>query len=468
MTPMVVGALSPLLFSQVREDTTVEGYCKPVSVRPGEVLSVYISAAVDYEVTYIRLTDLDLNTDENSVPLLRPNSYNARFQEAYDNAWRDGCNWEPSFSLVVPLDWHSGIYAVKCAGSDGCVTYIVFIVKPKLGKAGHFLVLANTNTWNAYNSWGGRSRYDDDRNIHRTSFDRPNPGTSPVAFCDYHSPAHLTRSEVWVLKWLCDCGYKVDVYADHDFHSGIAGLERYCGLIMNGHPEYWTTEMLDNLESYLGAGGCLLYLGGNGIFERVMYSNSGDALVYHGGDTAPNQLRDNFYFRNLDTPRPERAILGVGFLYDNYFSDPAPYEIKMDAHRFFAGTGLRNGDKIGQGGLICAASGREMDSSRRGSAAAGVVVNAWICGDDSSDRGNPPANLEILAEGTNRQWRREDGTREGPHAAQLTCYDTASGGFVLSAGSFCFGNSLVVDEDLQRIVRNALNECLNKAPIRKV
>jgi hypothetical protein len=33
-------------------------------------------------------------------------------------------------------------------------------------------------------------------------------------------------------------------------------------------------------------------------------------------------------------------------------------------------------------------------------------------------------------------------------------------GFVLSAGSICFGGSLVVDEDLQMIVSAALDECL--------
>jgi hypothetical protein len=42
----------------------------------------------------------------------------------------------------------------------------------------------------------------------------------------------------------------------------------------------------------------------------------------------------------------------------------------------------------------------------------------------------------------------------------MTYYDHPGGGFVFSAGSMSFGGSLVVDGKLQRIIRNALDECL--------
>jgi hypothetical protein len=111
----------------------------------------------------------------------------------------------------------------------------------------------------------------------------------------------------------------------------------------------------------------------------------------------------------------------------------------MADHRFFAGTGLNNGDLIGQSGHNGAASGWEMDSS----------VQLPF----PHRPGAPPANIQILAEGTN----------SGPmnnYAAQMTYYDTAAGGFVFAAGSLTFGGSLAVDSKLQQVLQNVLNECL--------
>jgi hypothetical protein len=93
---------------------------------------------------------------------------------------------------------------------------------------------------------------------------------------------------------------------------------------------------------------------------------------------------------------------------------------------------------MGQNGRNGAASGWEMDTSKQ------------LPGHDP---GAPPANVQVLAEGTN----------VGPtndYSAQMTYYDTGAGGFVFSAGSLTFGGSLVVDANLQRIVRNVLDECL--------
>jgi len=42
----------------------------------------------------------------------------------------------------------------------------------------------------------------------------------------------------------------------------------------------------------------------------------------------------------------------------------------------------------------------------------------------------------------------------------MTYYETGSGGFVLSAGSLCFGGSLVQDPKLQTVVKNALDKAI--------
>jgi hypothetical protein len=248
-----------------------------------------------------------------------------------------------------------------------------------------------------------------------------------------------------VLGWLEDAGFAADLYTEWDFHSGINDFGNYAALVLCTHPEYWTLQMLDNLQEYLAGGGCLLYLGGNGVFERVDFTPGGRQLILFGGDAArPRALS---YFRNLTPPRPERAVLGVAYRYDSYMTF-APYRVLLETHPFFEGTGLSNGDLIGNQGRNGAASGWEMDTSLPGSAPAGRIVTA----EGNDDRGIAPAGLQVLARGTNPGY-----------GADLTCYETPAGGFVLATGSISFGGSLVQDPQLQRIIANALSEARLRA-----
>jgi len=417
------------------------GYCVPLCVAPGETIQFKTSAGSDYEVRYLRLK---LQSDGTvGVPMTDPTSPAFGLQDIPVDPWQNGCGWQTRFTLDVPPDWQSGIYAAECSPAEEEKTYIVFVVRPRPDKRNDIAVLANINTWNAYNGWGGRSKYD---GAAAGSFERPNPATTPI---DDGAVNHLTRAELWVLNWLEDAGYEVDVYTDYDFHSGIPNFKDYKALILNTHPEYWTLEMMDELEAYLANGGNLLYLGGNGLFEQCVYNDSGTALSFWGGDSSLG--RDRNYFRNLNPPRPERAILGVAFVYNNYLtvSPPAPYKVEMGGHPLLVGTSLANGDLIGQAGRNGAASGWEIDISDNGTAPNDVIVRAL--GND--DRGSAPPNIQVIARGTNQPV-------EGPYTAHMTYYETASDGFVFSVGSLCFGGSLVQDSKLQIIAKNALNKAL--------
>ena len=438
----------------------IAGYCWPLSASPGDSIDFFISAANSYILDYVRLSDLDENG--SGAPLLSRGKQTALVQPAYANAWRDGCGWETTSQLTVPADWPSGLYAARLTQTDATnvqPTFVVFIVKPKDTMRGDYLLLAHTLTWNAYNDLWGPSRYTDPGNVFWLSFMRPNPKASPL-----YRDIHLLHAESWVLKWMQGEGHHVDVVTDHDFHYGIPMLYQYAGIILNTHPEYWTQMMVDRLRQYLNAGGCVVYLGGNGLFERVQLDDGGRRLVFHGGVTTPNSDRAKQFFRNLNPPQPEREILGVAFLYDNYSSEPAPYAVLLPEHRFFEGTGLGFMSEIGKAGRSGGASGREMDSSRGGNAPEGKIVNAWVTwphdGTQGTDRGFPPSNVQVLARGTNEQFLNEDGVLEGPHAAEMTYYDTQAGGFVFSVGSMTFGGSLVEDATLQKIVNNVLRNCL--------
>ena len=65
----------------------------------------------------------------------------------------------------------------------------------------------------------------------------------------------------------------------------------------------------------------------------------------------------------------------------------------------------------------------------------------------ADDRGTPPANLTVIARGTNPGF-----------GADMTFYDHPGGGGVFSVGSISFGGSMIGDPALRQIVRNVLTE----------
>jgi hypothetical protein len=417
----------------------LEGYCWPLSATPGDTVAFMVSSSASYTATFARYQRQgDSNT---SIPLVALSNLPAGVQTPPPSAW-EGCAWTTSFRFAIPAGWSSGIYGAELSSPGSTTFRISFVVRPHPDSHGDFAILANTNTWNAYNDWGGESKYTNPA-AHVLGFLRPNP----YAHSNGSGTNHVTRAELWVLDWLASSGYHADVYSDWDFHNGILGLGAYKGLILSTHPEYWTTQMRDQLDAYLAQGGSVLYIGGNGLYEEVVYSADGTQLamfpVYFDGTP---QARRYSYYRNLTPPRPERAVLGVAYRSDG-FNTFAPLQVLQAGHRFFAGTGLADGALIGASGLNGGgASGWEMDTSIPGLAADGVIVSAF----GADDRGSPPANIELLARGTNA----------GGYGADMTYYRSPGGGGVFSAGSLSFGGSLVIDPVLQQVIRNVLDEFL--------
>jgi hypothetical protein len=432
-------ALGACVAATAAPAASLEGYYWPLSAAPGDTVTFFVSSTATYQCTFMRYHRV--NDSNVGTALTTLTNLPAQVQAPPDSAWK-GCGWSPSFQFVVPAGWASGIYGAELSGSGLTTFRMSFVVKPSPGAHGDFAVLSNTNTWSAYNDWGGRGKYTNPPG-HQISFLRPNP----YIHANGSGTNHVARAELWVLDWLTASGYSYDVYSDLDLHEGIPGLCAYKGLIMHTHPEYWSVPMVDHLEDYLDGGGCLLYMGGNAMYEKVVYSDDRTYLtffpVYYDGT---REVRRYSYYRNLAPPRPERAVLGVAYRSDCY-PTYGGLQVLDAAHRFFAGTGVSNGSVVGASGLNGGgASGWEMDTSIPGLAADGVIVSC----SGSDDRGSPPANIELLARGTNTCG----------YGADVTYYAHPGGGGVFSAGSLSFGGSLVVDTLLQHVVRNVLDEFL--------
>lgn len=414
----------------------MQGYAQTQTVFPGETLTFCTTtSAKTYRVAFHHL-----GTTGSTLDLI-PNLSGHR-QSAPQRAWEIGCNWQPSFSWTVPIHAKSGLYAAECIDSNHKKSHIVFTVKPAPKKKNRIAVLASTNTYNAYNGWGGMSAYSTP--CPKTlSLHRPTPSASPIGI----GRSHLVRAELWVINWLEQAGYAVDMYSDLDLHQSAHWLKNYRALIVNTHGEYWSVPMRDHLDTYLNNGGNLLYLSGNGLYWKVSYDAQMQTMEVrkdkqnHIQNGEPGGL-----WRNVG--RPEHAVIGVGYVRPGYMTF-APYCIEAPRHWIFKGTGLKKGDLIGRTGINGgAASGWEMDQMGEAS----------------------PKNIKLLAKGLNAEDYMDPRTSahfpdpaynwNGTGGAHMVYYDHPGGGGVFSVGSIAFGGSLVVDPQLQHIVRNVLDRFL--------
>jgi len=156
---------------------------------------------------------------------------------------------------------------------------------------------------------------------------------------------------------------------------------------------------------------------------------------------------------NMDN---EADKAGFVLVYPQGVDDPpswnaSPYQVKMAAHPVLSGTGLSDGDLVGetgrQGNNGGGASGWEMDTSNPGDQPEnGVIVAANV----GNDRGAPPASLQLIARGTNSDTQEAD----------MTYYDTGHGGLVFSVGFICFRGVAVQTPKLQKIIGNVLDKSL--------
>ncbi|HEY6121914.1 MAG TPA: N,N-dimethylformamidase beta subunit family domain-containing protein, partial [Pyrinomonadaceae bacterium] len=166
----------------------------------------------------------------------------------------------------------------------------------------------------------------------------------------YHS-RHLVRAELWVFNWLVENGYAVDVYTDLDFHDGIDELDSYKLIVLACHPEYWSLQMMAELKNYLSAGGRLMCLSANDLYDAVDISEGFQTVTVYG---QYGQGRERL-FQQPSVNQPEYQVLGIGFHWDgddsgNAISSRRPYKIVNSQHRFFSGTGLKTNDYWGYNG----------------------------------------------------------------------------------------------------------------------
>ena len=209
--------------------------------------------------------------------------------------------WESDFRFTIPPDLPSGVYAARLRAGDD-EDYLPFCVRPARGTAtSRIAVLMPTLTYVVYANfrdidggfWDKERVPNADPALHEPEFAfiRANglpglyerhsdgSGTTHVSqlrpilnmrpkfrYRVWAAPARFP-ADLYLIDWLEATGHQVDVITDHDLHAeGADLLAPYRVVLTGSHHEYWTTDMLAGMRSYLDRGGRLMYLGGNGFF----------------------------------------------------------------------------------------------------------------------------------------------------------------------------------------------------------
>jgi hypothetical protein len=374
-----------------------------------------------------------------------------------------GVHWNNGFGVhrqVVTAPERSGLYYLHARGESGAFFSFPLVVAPPQPRAA-VAVLASTNTWNAYNPFGGRSNYilasrmidqpvvnaltdlpryrlaeygewKSNAEFAPLSFDRPEPHnhvpegiecTDPI---EGRQACHLAPAEWRLLGWLEQQGHAYDLYADYQLHDGTLNLDAYRVLVLSVHPEYWSEEMYRTVKRWVFEhGGRLMYLGGNGLNCKVEYLEGGTAMCCQ--NQWPAGCESRFHAR----VESEANLLGVVFS-DAGAMTSAPYEVVEPDHWVFAGTGLKEGDLFGTKTL----------HERYGPGGSG----------HETDKISPssPRNVTLLARGLNP----DDG------GAHLVYFETPVGGAVFSAGSITYPAGLLCDQLTSQITANVLRRFL--------
>jgi N,N-dimethylformamidase len=395
------------------------------------------------------------------------------------------CEWETDFIVRLPEGFRSGVYGIRlrCEGHEDIIPF--FALPPRGTTTAAIAYLAATFTYQAYAgharfnvddafrariaAWGARrqnpehhpeygwstyNRHPDGTGISLSSLRRPILNLRPgfLTFNDqkgsglrhFSADSHLT-------DWLEANGHAFDVITDHDLHREGAGLlAAYKCVLTGSHPEYHTPQTLDALGGYIGSGGRLCYLGGNGFYWRIAVSETiPDVLEVRrteGGirawDAAPGEAYhqlDGGYgglWRRLG--RPPQKLAGVGFSSQGLFE--GSYYRRLPASHDAATAWIFEGvedEIIGDFGLS-------------GGGAAGFEL-------DRADRrlGSPP-NIVVLARSEVHQEHFvavpeellshvNTVTGEAPRdliRAEIIYFDTVQGGAVFATGSITFCGSL--------------------------
>ena len=396
------------------------------SVRADQAIAIYVHSSKPVRITFSRCAKDGFAA---SLTVDAATSVQSRIMDV----WK-GFHWRPSATLpgnsLAP-----GFYRVDVEHQEdrGAIWHSCLLVKDV--RPTPVVVIASTNTWNAYNAFGGLSNYRDgitpfplrlmwlalrllntkirvaDRHwipAVPLSERRPNAAIHQDFASESGTFSHLARAESALIRCLEQDGIAYSVASDRDFASSTA-LAHTRLLIFNTHSEYWSDEMIGRLAEACSRGISILFLSGNNMYRKVQLL--ADAIVVIDFRTS----------QSLVSPLLGASYDSCGYqTYEGYRA--------VDPHHWsLAGIGLGGDGEFGNATAERpGASGYETDKLR-----------------PESD------GFRVVAIGKNP---------EGP--AYMVVRDLPNGGFIFNVGSVGFAARLEDDPVIRALVRGLVRRAL--------
>jgi hypothetical protein len=375
--------------NDITQYDAIEGYCRQLSYAAGETVGLCVSSeASQFDVTVSRWgAARDIVWTATGLP--------GAVQVTPADADASGCGWSANVEIEVDTDWRSGFYLIELDARGveprRRTGYACFVVRASTERSSALFVLA-TNTWNAYNDWGGRSLYtgghqvsfrrpfgrgmltrpeterDDRKSRPRRSGEQPDiDGDAYQAYRFEHGYPGYMGSAGWFTydrrfaEWAERAGIELDYAVSNDLER-IDGLtDGYDLVIGAGHDEYWSAPQRDAVEQFVAGGGNYASFSGNTMFWQVRSVDHGAHMVCHKYSAHLNDpvienepTAMSGMWCDPVVERPESRFLAASSMYGLYsrFGQATPrgvggFVVYRNDHWMFEGTGLRYGDVLG-------------------------------------------------------------------------------------------------------------------------
>jgi N,N-dimethylformamidase len=328
----------------------------------------------------------------------------------------------------------------------------------------------------------GLSHYDvhcDGRGVMYSSWRRPIFNMRPDHRHEYGSIWQFP-ADLHLVDWLEAKGVEYDIITDHDLMTEGSDVLGHYNLVMTGtHPEYYSGNMLDAWEDYIGGGGRGMYMGGNGFYwittphpekpwvVEVRRGESGDQ-AWRG---KPGELHHSTTGERggiwRHRARAPQKIWGTG--YGSHGLDVSTYYHQMpdaaDPRLAWIMENVAKDEKIGDFGLVNGgAAGLEMDHIDY---ALGSPPNTMLIGASIGHSANAmlvPEDIYFAHPGTNGE---EDPLVRG----DLVFASSTNGGAVFSVSSMAWCGSLShngYNNNVSTITLNVINRFSTDGPVEEV
>ena len=372
---------------------TIEGYCGALSYAPGETVALHVSThASAYDVVIERW-----GAERELV--WAANDRSGSFTPPPLDADANGCGWPVSVEISTDETWRSGFYLVTLRAHEGDddrrIAHAGFIMRAAADRRADAVLVIATNTWNAYNTWGGKSLY---TGGHQVSFARPwargmlarpeverddrksrpvhtgeEPDADGYAFQGYRLPRAYPSaigSTGWFtharrfVEWAERDGRRIDLLASTDLEQHPDSLDDYRLVLGVGHDEYWSAGQRAAVEAHVERGGHYASFSGNTMFWQVRIADGtngptmiGHKYAAHTDDPVVGTTEQTSMSGMWADPlvgRPEWSFLGAGSAFGLYarFGRATPrgvggFIVYRADHWLFDRTELGYGDVLG-------------------------------------------------------------------------------------------------------------------------